>query len=162
MGYRSDFVSLAAGTVGLVGGWAQPFYPQDPAPGARYIAHTVQGDAWETLFIARAQLTADGTAGTRLPRLELIDPSGAIIYAIPLSTGVVAGGVLQAHVAVHGPTVLAASGHSVISMPPVVLQPGYAWRFAHDAVGAGDLWTAVFWYAYQYPSDTAAQMLAGG
>lgn len=153
MPYLSDALSLIPCGVEVAPGWWQTDLRVDPTPGATTVSRTVDGSVYERIRMARATFTADATAGTRNPRLEFVHPSGAILYATPISTGVALSTSVTINLAIDGPSLLGATGVGVQRLPDNLLPPGYTVRFVADAVGAADAWSGVRFWLVQYATD---------
>jgi len=150
----NDVQTLVPAGAVVANAWAQPVPVPDVAAGVATVARQVDGAFWERVRWARATFTADATVGTRNPRLEIVDPTGIVFYAAPISTGIVASTAVTVNFAIDGPSRLGATGLNVERMPDNLLESGWTVRFAADGVGAGDAWTGVRFYVIRYPSNT--------
>jgi len=149
----SDFASLLA-SPGMLGiGWAEHILLPDPGAGVTTVGRVVPGSTWETVHTARATFTADATVGTRNPRLEFVAPDGTLLYAINVSSGVVASTSVVVNLAIGSEYGPAATGISSLGWPFLVAQSGFVTRFADDGVGPADEWTDVVMYVQRYPSN---------
>lgn len=157
----ADIVTIGRDGVRVVAGWTEPVTIPTPAAGANLAGRTIPGETYERLLTATATLTADATALTRNPTLDLVDGAGKLQYQVPLSLGVVASTTLVAYAGINGAEVRTAAGVSVVRFPDLLLPPGYTLRFNGNGLDAGDTWTNVSMILQRYPSNLVAILQEG-
>lgn len=154
---QSDTFTLSATGVTPTPGWTQVIPVTNPGAGALVATHTIPGQYWEMVLTARATFTADATAGTRTPQFQVVSPDGTVLYAANLSTGVALSTSITASLALDVAAILAATGETQNRLPKLILASGYTFRFAVNAVGPADAWSAVTFFVAQWPTNITSQ-----
>lgn len=119
---------MGGGAVALMPGWVESVAIPNPASGATIASRRVPGETWDRVLLARATFTADATGGIRSPRLEFVDGAGNIMYAVPVSGGVNAGGSITVDFAANAADELTISGPVVT---PTTSAPGAGADFSY-------------------------------
>lgn len=157
MASPSDNFTLSATGVTPTPGWTQVIPVTNPGAGVLVATHTIPGQYWEMVLTARATFTADATAGTRTPQFQVVAPDGTVLYAANLSTGVALSTSITASLALDVAAILAATGETQNRLPKLILASGYVFRFAVNAVGPADAWSAVTFLMAQWPTNITSQ-----
>jgi hypothetical protein len=106
-------------------------------------AVAVGGDYIEVPLSAAATLTTDGTAGTRLVRLFIVDETRSVVIRIP-APGNQGPGVVYTYqyLVGTGASYLGAGNILLSVLPPVALVAGWSIEMDNTGhAGAGDAWT---------------------
>lgn len=149
----SDGLSLVVGGLDLVSGWAEPKVQPAPGAGVATVARVTPGETWERVRMARATFSASAVVANRLLTARLIDYFGNVLWETPIASPVVASTSVTVSLAPGVTTMLTASGLSVVAIPDIMLQAGFAWQLFAGANDAGDTWSALGLYLQRYPSD---------
>lgn len=130
------------------GGWRfQPPSPRlvtvgPPAAGADWSWPAPQGQLLRLRAVS-AKLTADATAGTRAPLLQVVDADAAVVLSVPLSAAVAATAAAVITWAAELPAAYKTGSDYVAPLPGILLPANLTVKVTTAALAAGDQWSDV-------------------